>query len=195
MRPKNTGQPAPPDERIIRTARELFLTQGFAATTVNQLIDASGTHKASFYRYFDSKEAVAAEYLNREEADFLNAIGMLFDRARDPADFVRRWCRLIRKQVRTGQFEGCKVSRLVQTLEKEHADLRLRAANILEHWIAVLANYFAEQRDCGYFAGNPERTAEKVIRLFQGSAAMYRLHGKLEVFVFMEEDMLAAIQA
>lgn len=184
-----------PFERIVETARELFAEQGFAGTTVNELIEAAGTHKASFYRYFQSKEDVAVEYLNREERSFLESIRPLLERARDPADFVRRWCRLLRKQVRNDAFQGCRVSRLLQSLEKDPGDLRRQSAAVIDHWIAALASFFQRERAAGRFRGDPERTAEKFIRLFQGTAAMYRLHGRADVFLYLEEDMLREVGA
>ena len=184
-----------PRERIVSTARELFLRQGFAGTPVNQLIDLSDTHKASFYRHFEGKEDVAVEYLKAEGETFLAALEMLLGRARDAPDFVRRWCRLLRKQVRSGQFHGCRVSRLIQTLEKEHESLETLSAEILDAWIKALAVYLAGRREAGGFQGDPARTAEKFIRLFQGTAAMYRLHGRAEVFAYLEQDLLAEVGA
>lgn len=47
------------DERlkeILTTARELFFTKGYDATSINDIISAIGIAKGTFYHYFDSKE-------------------------------------------------------------------------------------------------------------------------------------------
>lgn len=41
---------------VTRAAVELFATQGYAATSVQQIVDAAGVTKGAMYHYFDSKD-------------------------------------------------------------------------------------------------------------------------------------------
>jgi AcrR family transcriptional regulator len=45
-------------KRVADAALDLFVTQGFVATTVEQICAAGDISRASFFRYFDNKEAV-----------------------------------------------------------------------------------------------------------------------------------------
>ena len=45
-------------ERVIRQARELFLEQGYAAVSMQQIADAVGVNKATLYHYFRDKQAL-----------------------------------------------------------------------------------------------------------------------------------------
>lgn len=45
-------------KQIAETAFQLFLTNGYKATTMSQLVTASGLSKGAFYHYFKSKEAI-----------------------------------------------------------------------------------------------------------------------------------------
>ena len=45
-------------ERVIRQARELFLAQGYAAVSMQQIADAVGVNKATLYHYFRDKQAL-----------------------------------------------------------------------------------------------------------------------------------------
>jgi AcrR family transcriptional regulator len=45
-------------EQIISAARALFTVRGYAAASMADIIEASGLATGTFYRYFDSKEAV-----------------------------------------------------------------------------------------------------------------------------------------
>lgn len=47
------------------TALALFLTQGFEATTVEQIAEAAGMSKSSFFRYFASKEDVVIDRVDQ----------------------------------------------------------------------------------------------------------------------------------
>ncbi len=44
--------------KIITAAWQLFYDQGYDATTIDEIIAASGTSKGSFYHYFDGKDAL-----------------------------------------------------------------------------------------------------------------------------------------
>jgi AcrR family transcriptional regulator len=44
--------------RIVSAAWKLFYEQGYEDTTVEEIIDVSGTSKGSFYHYFDGKDAL-----------------------------------------------------------------------------------------------------------------------------------------
>jgi AcrR family transcriptional regulator len=45
-------------EQIVAAARALFTVRGYAAASMADIIEASGLATGTFYRYFDSKEAV-----------------------------------------------------------------------------------------------------------------------------------------
>ncbi len=44
--------------RIINAAWSLFYEQGYEDTTIDEIVDASGTSKGSFYHYFEGKDAL-----------------------------------------------------------------------------------------------------------------------------------------
>ena len=46
--------------KIVSAAWRLFYEQGYDRTTVDDIVEASGTSKGSFYHYFESKEALPA---------------------------------------------------------------------------------------------------------------------------------------
>ena len=53
--------------RIIQAAWQLFYRQGYDDTTVEEIIEASGTSRGSFYHYFEGKDAL------------LSSVSYLFD--------------------------------------------------------------------------------------------------------------------
>lgn len=44
--------------RIINAAWSLFYEQGYEDTTIDEIVEASGTSKGSFYHYFEGKDAL-----------------------------------------------------------------------------------------------------------------------------------------
>jgi TetR/AcrR family transcriptional repressor of nem operon len=59
-------------EKITRAATELFRRQGFAATSVNDLVEAAGVKKGSLYFHFPGKEDLALEVLRQAEEGFMD---------------------------------------------------------------------------------------------------------------------------
>lgn len=51
--------------RIIETAFQLFLDQGYADTSMSNLVHATQLSKGAFYHYFKNKEELYQEVLNR----------------------------------------------------------------------------------------------------------------------------------
>ena len=84
-----------PRERLVKTAIDLFYKQGYEATSVNHIIEASATHKASFYRYFKSKEELGEEYLNLQGKIFNEGWIYLMAKTDSPQTILMK----IKKQV------------------------------------------------------------------------------------------------
>ncbi|MCI2046112.1 MAG: TetR/AcrR family transcriptional regulator [Faecalibacterium sp.] len=68
--------------RMIEAAWKLFYERGYEETTVDAIIEASGTSKGSFYHYFDGKDALLSElsYLFDEK---YNALAPTLDPAQN----------------------------------------------------------------------------------------------------------------
>ncbi|NGN93589.1 TetR/AcrR family transcriptional regulator [Nocardioides sp. KC13] len=56
---------SPPREQILHAAAQLFVTQGFAATSTREIADEVGIRQASLYYHFTGKDEILAELLER----------------------------------------------------------------------------------------------------------------------------------
>lgn len=69
---------------LFSTALELFKKQGFEQTTMQQIADAAGVAKGTFFNYFSSKEDVLAEWYRQITLEALKRVTEAsFDRAQD----------------------------------------------------------------------------------------------------------------
>jgi AcrR family transcriptional regulator len=62
-------------DEITRTAIDLFLRQGFEATTIDQILESVGVSRRSFFRYFGTKEDVVLGDLVARGAAIADALG------------------------------------------------------------------------------------------------------------------------
>jgi AcrR family transcriptional regulator len=60
-------QPKTGRERLVATAIDLFYTHGMNAVGVDQVIDAAGVTKTTFYRHFDSKDDLMVAAVERRD--------------------------------------------------------------------------------------------------------------------------------
>src|ERR1700712_1343363 len=74
--------PIPIPEKIMRVSVELFAENGYAQTSVQQIVDAAGVTKGAMYHYFKSKDDLLFDIydrilsLQREHLDEIVARGL-----------------------------------------------------------------------------------------------------------------------
>jgi TetR/AcrR family transcriptional regulator len=65
---------------ILEAARKRFAHYGLGKTTMNDIATDIGMSKASLYYYFTDKETIFAAVVERDMAEFVNAIEQIIDR-------------------------------------------------------------------------------------------------------------------
>jgi TetR/AcrR family transcriptional repressor of nem operon len=85
-------------ERILDAAQHLVIENGFAATTIDQVLRAAGTSKGAFFHHFDSKldlaRALTERYVTADIAQLhaaLDATARISDPAERVLAFVRHF--------------------------------------------------------------------------------------------------------
>ena len=113
-RPNNTVNPMglTRTDEVRQAAARLFEKQGFSATTMNDIAEATGMLPGSLYHHFPSKEEIAVDlltYYNQALVDLgRRAVKRVTDRAAPPEDLVR----LLVRDVLSLSFEHAAAGRL-----------------------------------------------------------------------------------
>lgn len=76
-------------ERIIANATELFAAKGYHGTTIDEIVQATGIAKGTFYVYFSSKEEILVEVIKRLIDNTLEKIDLKMEK-KEGKDFVTR---------------------------------------------------------------------------------------------------------
>lgn len=112
--------------RFLRAALHVIRSKGYSATRIEDICEAAGLTKGSFFHHFDSKEALALDAVNywieRSEALFASAP------YRDQVDPLDRLLAYVdfRKELLTGDLSDftCLVGTMVQEIYATHPALR-----------------------------------------------------------------------
>ena len=74
VRPEVEKQAEDRRQRIIANASELFAAKGYHGTTIDEIVQATGIAKGTFYVYFSSKEELLVELMKQLITDTLERI-------------------------------------------------------------------------------------------------------------------------
>jgi TetR/AcrR family transcriptional repressor of nem operon len=164
-------------ERLHSAAAELFYRKGYSVG-LQEILDAAGIYKATFYKYYRSKDELATEYIEAKKAELVDVLRALMQKRPEAPDFFATWAKLLARGAEAGDFYGCPFSNLfAQTLQESPA-LRAKLRNAIDEIVAVLAAYLQ----------NP-RAAQSVFMLYEGAMTMYNLTGDKAVFARLNEDL------
>jgi AcrR family transcriptional regulator len=157
--------PPPPRERILAAARELFYARGIRAVSVDDIATAAQTNKMTFYRHFESKDLLVAEYLRTLAQD---ADSMWEELARahpgDPMAQLRAWVERLGAMMSDCKNRGCALANAaVEIPEKDHP-----ARAVIEgHKRHQREQIAALCRSAGF--RDPQRLADEIFLMLEGA--------------------------
>ncbi|MGI8403223.1 MAG: TetR/AcrR family transcriptional regulator [Thermomicrobiales bacterium] len=154
--------------RIVTAAAELMHKRGVAATSVDDVLTASGAGKSQFYHYFSAKAELVAAVLQHQ----LNLV--LRDQGRFDIttwDGIRGWLDSLLVQLeRRGFSGGCPLGSIVAEVADQDNRLQTIAAEAFSRWegelgagLQALKEKGGRRRDA-----DPETLAEEVLASIQG---------------------------
>jgi TetR/AcrR family transcriptional repressor of nem operon len=163
-------------EKIVETALERFQIQGFNGCGVQDITDAAGVPKGSFYNHFKSKEALAIEVLDRYAA------GGRFDLLATPEvpaiDRLKAHFSFFAERIAGWGFErGCLLGNFSTETADSNPAIRAAMADSFERWTGLVAGVIEEARADGAIAErhDPATLARFLVHAFEGAIAGARV--------------------
>ncbi|MFZ0574879.1 MAG: TetR family transcriptional regulator C-terminal domain-containing protein [Candidatus Cybelea sp.] len=130
-------------EKIVAAAAERFHALGYNACGVQEIVDAAGVPKGSFYNYFKAKELLAREVLNNYWAGA--GLDILGDRSIAPLERLRRHFQHIASRYKKFGFEnGCLVPKFMHEVSDSTPLLRTDLRRQVTRWTAMIAEAIRE---------------------------------------------------
>jgi TetR/AcrR family transcriptional repressor of nem operon len=160
-------------QKLLDAAQELMLTKGYTNTSVDEICEAAGLTKGSFFHYFDGKEhlgrLVAERFAAAKQQMFQSAP---FRQKTDPLDRVFGFVDFLIEMSHTPMAaKGCLLGTFVQELAHTHPKIRSVCAACFEKSADSLTRDLEEAK-AKYAPGarwGPQSLAEHLIAVVQGA--------------------------
>jgi TetR/AcrR family transcriptional regulator, transcriptional repressor for nem operon len=179
-----------PKNRIIQAAYRLFYRNGYSETGINEILELSDSHKASLYRYFNSKDSLGRYTLTLEKKRFLSFLARALDKYRNYRIFVHFWVRIVRRTMTASFSHGCPFVRYSQTAGETNFSGEI-IREVFSEAEQLLAAYFT--RNYHFKTQKAVQTARKALAAYEGAVQMVLLSADPVYFSIMEDMLLSAV--
>jgi AcrR family transcriptional regulator len=126
-------------DRIVDVSAELLRRQGYAATSVKQIVTAAQAPFGSLYHHFPGgKEQLGAEAIRSSGALYEQLIPAIFDPAPDPPSAVRAFFAGAAEHLHeTDYADACPIATVSLEVSSTSETLREACAEVFESWIGA----------------------------------------------------------
>lgn len=99
--------PTETKSQILLSARSLFSNFGFTATSLDDILDATGITKGAFYHYFNSKEDLCQQVMQDVIAEY-QALYETVDKQSPAAQQLQQWLIMLMERNVSGRWLNCR---------------------------------------------------------------------------------------
>ena len=162
--------------KIIEAGLEVMYAQGFNGCSVQDITEAAGVPKGSFYNHFKSKEALAVEVLGAYRG--FGDLDLLLDRTRTPIERLRSYFENASQPFKsTGFNRGCLMGNLGAELADSSESVRKALALRFDNWHHAIAELLREGQSTGdvNMAVDADRLARFLVSAWEGALIQMKL--------------------
>ena len=186
---------APTKAVLVDAGLHLMLEKGYHHTGIQDVLQAAGVPKGSFYYYFPSKEAFGLEVIAHFAAAYVVRLEQyLGDTTQSPLTRLRRHLdETLARFERRGCRGGCLIGNLSQELADQSALFGAQLEAVLSDWRERYARLFREAQAVGELRADldPQQVAEFYLNSFEGAvlrAKVSKSPAPLRLFTTMMFD-------
>lgn len=186
-------------EQLVEGGSRVLFEKGFHAASVNDIVEAAGVPKGSFYNHFESKDALALEVVRRYAESYDTQALRQGDGsplARLRAHFVS----VAKRTVDRGIGLGCLLGNFATELASHSPEIREYVAAALAHWSNEVAACLKEAQAAGELAPTIDARVlgHYLVDAYEGAVARAKVSGSrapLDAFIKMTFDVLLPSRA
>jgi TetR/AcrR family transcriptional repressor of nem operon len=166
-------------EQLMEAGLRTLHTQGFNGCAVQDITQAAGVPKGSFYNHFESKEALALAALEMFWVNGTARRALLADTTMDPVERLRLHFQKLSAALAKIKYErGCMIGNFSSEMSK-NTEFRERLAKIYADWSLALEHCIEEVQTAGKLKAPipPKALAAFLVNSWEGAV----LRSKVEL--------------
>jgi len=134
---------------LVSKAQQIFWKKGYTATSLSDLLTATGVGSGSFYNSFKGgkKEVFSAAIQQRREA--FNDFRKILERSEFPLTLIKDFFRSIAKANQTDHFKGCIIANTVVEMTFIDDELEADAIRILKDVEQMFVSAIEREKELG----------------------------------------------
>jgi TetR/AcrR family transcriptional repressor of nem operon len=176
-RAKTTGhiQPMPRPsirDQLIASGLETLHRRGYNGAAVQDITDAAGVPKGSFYNHFESKEALALEVIDRFGKEQMALASVLSDESLSPVERLRRYFASLATNLAAQNYErGCLLGNFSTELADQSRVIRDRLGSNFAAWSLPIATCIRDGQKAGEISRDmdPRMLADFLLNSLEGA--------------------------
>jgi TetR/AcrR family transcriptional repressor of nem operon len=135
-------------EKLASSAVDTLHAKGFHGCSIQDITDAAGVPKGSFFNHFESKEALAIDalgrYLAASRADFL------FDMTIPPLERLKNHFIYMTDKIEASDFQrGCMLGNLATEMADAYPQMREKLRQAFQSWSEAVESVLREAQAAG----------------------------------------------
>ncbi len=174
---------------------KLFYEQGIQNTGINQIIREADIAKGSLYRHFSSKDELVKECLAEFEKYIHSTLMEVVSTTYNFKEFSEQWVKFMIRDFGS-IYRGCPIAESAYHIEDSNMEIQKQIEEIFTKYQEILSQIFGRMKKSGLLSENTDTDllARRIIHLYEGALAMYRMTRDMKYIEDLKELMPAVYQ-
>ena len=194
--PRIAQADSPTRDKLLDAAQELMLSKGFAATTVDDICEAAELTKGSFFHYFESKDALGKQLLERFCAQGEQLHASFCQSETDPLKRVYSYIDSAIKMAKDPMNKGCLLGLFAQELCDTNPQIQEACKKGFDAWAKGFGNELAKAKAAyaPHASFDPRELADHLIAVMEGSMILGKVRRNMSVMAKNLEHFKAYVR-
>ena len=164
-------------QKIITEATKLVQKKGFEATSMSDLVEATGLQKGCLYFHFTGKDELLVAVLEKSKADFLALIDAVLQ-GKTPGEQLENFLKgVLEFQRNTGFSSGCIFGNMASEMGDKNKQVAAFVKDLFDEWIEKIRMVVKAAQKTGEVTSDisAEILARHIIMALEGGMLLSRL--------------------
>ena len=181
--------------QVLRAAMQAFRHKGFAATTMQDLVAATGLHPGSIYGAFGNKKGLLLATVDQYVLDRQAELELCLEH-NTPFAGLRRYMALVLEEIQRSDSMACLLVKTLQEIGKQDEEVASRVSALLVQHERRLAEALLAAQQTGEARrdASPEQLARWLMVGIYGMRTYAHVHADVDDMQEVADRLLASLQ-